>query len=84
MCHLESIAAKNLTITFLGNFIRNNRRIRLGRHRTGHRACAYFYGNIATQTAGGILAEKIGGKWVFGGGTLLGAIASLLSPVAAR
>jgi len=44
---------------------------------------AYFYGNIATQIAGGILAEKVGGKWVFGSGAMIGAIASLLTPVAA-
>lgn len=45
---------------------------------------AYFYGNIATQIIGGILAEKIGGKWVFGFGGFVAAVATLLSPVAAR
>lgn len=45
---------------------------------------SHFYGNIGTQILGGILSEKIGGKWVFGGGALLSALSSLLTPVAAR
>ena len=45
---------------------------------------AYFYGNLATQLIGGTLAEKFGGKWIFASSNLLGAIASLISPVAAR
>jgi MFS family permease len=43
-----------------------------------------FYGNIATQVIGGLLAEKFGGKWVFGSGALISALASLLTPLAAR
>jgi MFS family permease len=45
---------------------------------------AYFYGNIAVQILGGILAEKAGGKWVFGLGIFLGSVGSLLTPVAAK
>ena len=45
---------------------------------------AYFYGNLVTQLIGGTMAEKYGGKWVFASAGLLGAIGSLLSPVAAR
>jgi len=30
------------------------------------------------------LSEKIGGKWVFGSGALLAAIASFFTPLAAR
>ena len=43
-----------------------------------------FYGNIATQIMGGLLAEKFGGKWVFGSGALIAALASLFTPLAAR
>ena len=45
---------------------------------------SYLYGNIATQIIGGLLAEKFGGKWVFASGVLLGAVASLFTPLAAR
>ena len=33
---------------------------------------------------GGFFAEKFGGKWVFGCGALLAAIASIFTPLAAR
>lgn len=39
---------------------------------------------MVTQIPGGILAERFGGKWVFGIGTLLTALFTLLTPVAAR
>ncbi|TRY68802.1 hypothetical protein TCAL_04672 [Tigriopus californicus] len=45
---------------------------------------AFFYGYIATQIPGGILAEKIGGKWLFGLGTFCTAVLTLLTPLAAR
>nr|XP_042910671.1 sialin-like [Parasteatoda tepidariorum] len=45
---------------------------------------SYFYGNIATQLIGGILAEKVGAKYVYGGGILLTAIVYLLTPLVAR
>jgi MFS transporter, ACS family, solute carrier family 17 (sodium-dependent inorganic phosphate cotransporter), member 5 len=39
---------------------------------------------MISQIPGGLLAERFGGKWVFGLGTLFTAVFSLLSPVAAR
>nr|XP_042910672.1 sialin-like [Parasteatoda tepidariorum] len=39
------------------------------------------YGNIATQILGGILAEKFGFKFVYGGGILMTGIITLLIPV---
>ncbi|GFT76810.1 hypothetical protein TNCV_1419401 [Trichonephila clavipes] len=44
---------------------------------------SFFYGYIATQLPGGILAERIGAKWLYGGGTLVTAVFSLLTPLAA-
>ncbi|XP_071042877.1 putative inorganic phosphate cotransporter [Parasteatoda tepidariorum] len=41
----------------------------------------YFYGNVATQVLGGILAEKFGFKFIYGGGILMTAIVTLLIPV---
>ena len=45
---------------------------------------SFFYGYICTQIPGGWLAEKFGGKWLFGLGVLGTAILTLLTPVAAR
>ncbi|CAF4919716.1 unnamed protein product [Rotaria sp. Silwood1] len=45
---------------------------------------AFFYGYITTQVIGGNLAEKIGAKWIFGGGILISSILTLLTPLAAR
>ena len=45
---------------------------------------AFFYGYIITQIPGGYLAEKYGGKWLFGIGVLVTAILTLLTPVAAN
>ena len=44
---------------------------------------AFFYGYVATQIPGGFLAEKFGGKWIYGLGTLCTAILTLLTPLAA-
>ncbi|XP_071042407.1 sialin-like isoform X2 [Parasteatoda tepidariorum] len=44
---------------------------------------SYYYGYVTTQIPGGVLAEKIGAKWVFGGGVLATSVFSLLSPLAA-
>ncbi|GFT80241.1 hypothetical protein NPIL_220121 [Nephila pilipes] len=44
---------------------------------------SFFYGYLATQLPGGILAEKFGAKWLYGGGVLVTAIFSLLTPLAA-
>ncbi|KRY09857.1 Sialin [Trichinella patagoniensis] len=45
---------------------------------------SFFYGYILTQIPGGLLATKFGGKWVFGLGTFLTAVFTLLTPVAAE
>ena len=45
---------------------------------------AFYWGYIITQIPGGLLAEKYGGKYVFGGGVLLTAICSMFTPLAAR
>ena len=39
---------------------------------------------MVTQIPGGILAEKYGGKYIFGLGTLFTAVFTLVTPVAAR
>ena len=44
---------------------------------------SFFYGYIATQIIGGMLAEKFGGRSLFGIGILSTAIFTLLSPLAA-
>ena len=45
---------------------------------------SFFYGYVATQIPGGFLAEKYGGKWIYGLGTLCTAILTLLTPLAAE
>jgi len=45
---------------------------------------SFFYGYVATQILGGFLAEKYGGKWIYGIGTLCTAILTLLTPLAAE
>ena len=45
---------------------------------------SFFYGYVATQIPGGYLAEKYGGKWFYGLGTLCTAILTLLTPLAAK
>lgn len=45
---------------------------------------AFFYGYIVTQIPGGLLAEKYGGKWIFGIGTVITAVFTLLTPWAAK
>ena len=44
---------------------------------------AFFYGYLITQVPGGWLAERIGGKWIYGIGILMTAILTLLTPLAA-
>ncbi|CAB4053966.1 SLC17A5 [Lepeophtheirus salmonis] len=44
---------------------------------------SFFYGYVLTQIPGGYLAEKYGGKWLFGLGTLSTAILTILTPLAA-
>ena len=45
---------------------------------------AFFYGYILTQVPGGWLAERFGGKWLFGVGILCTSVLTLLTPLAAR
>ncbi|KAK3087918.1 hypothetical protein FSP39_012439, partial [Pinctada imbricata] len=45
---------------------------------------SFFYGYIITQIPGGQLAEKFGGKKMFGFGVLVTAVLSMLTPVVAR
>uniref|UniRef100_T1JB34 Sialin n=1 Tax=Strigamia maritima TaxID=126957 RepID=T1JB34_STRMM len=45
---------------------------------------SFFWGYIFTQIPGGRLAEILGGKWLLGGGVLITAIFTLLTPLAAR
>ena len=45
---------------------------------------AFFYGYIVTQLPGGWLAERVGGKRLFGFGCVGTALLTLLTPVAAR
>ena len=45
---------------------------------------AFFYGYLITQIPGGVLAQRVGGKWVFGVGVLMTAILTLFTTVAAE
>ncbi|GIY54669.1 hypothetical protein CDAR_47061 [Caerostris darwini] len=45
---------------------------------------AFYYGYCFSQIPGGRLAEVYSGKWVFGISTLIVAILTLLTPLAAR
>ena len=45
---------------------------------------AFFYGYLITQIPGGLLAQRVGGKWVFGVGVVMTAILTLFTTVAAE
>ncbi|XP_055942792.1 sialin-like [Argiope bruennichi] len=45
---------------------------------------SFYYGYCISQIPGGRLAEKYSGKWVFGIGTVITALLTLLTPLAAR
>lgn len=45
---------------------------------------SFFWGYLLTQIAGGILADKIGGKAVLGFGVMWWSIATVLTPIAAK
>ncbi|CAL8124169.1 unnamed protein product [Orchesella dallaii] len=53
-------------------------------HEQGIILGSFFYGYVATQVPGGMLANRIGGKWVFGIGMLITAVFSLVTPWAAN
>ena len=50
---------------------------------TGQVLGSFFYGYILTQIPGGLLAQKIGGRWVFGVGIMMTGVLTLLTPLAA-
>lgn len=50
----------------------------------GHILGAFFYGYLISQIPGGILAEKFGGKRVFGVFTAISTVATLLTPSGAK
>lgn len=45
---------------------------------------SFYYGYVIAQIPAGILAQKYGGKHVFGIGMLMTALLTLLTPFAAR
>ena len=45
---------------------------------------AFFFGYVVTQLPGGRLAEKYGGKTLYGGGVLVTSVLTLLTPLAAN
>jgi ACS family sodium-dependent inorganic phosphate cotransporter-like MFS transporter 5 len=54
------------------------------KHIQGHVLSAFFYGYLASQIPGGLLAERFGAKWVLFGFLGVSTIGTLLTPVAAR
>ncbi|GBG65119.1 hypothetical protein CBR_g49482 [Chara braunii] len=44
---------------------------------------SFFWGYLLTQIAGGILADKVGGKWVLGFGVIWWSLATVSTPFAA-
>ena len=45
---------------------------------------AFFWGYVCTQIPGGMLAERYGGKLIFGLGILVTSVFTILTPLAAR
>ena len=44
---------------------------------------SYFFGYLVTQVPGGWLAERYGGRWIFGIGVVMAAVFTLFTPLAA-
>ena len=42
---------------------------------------SFFYGYVLSQPIAGSIADRYGGKWVFGLGNFITAVGTLLSPV---
>ena len=51
---------------------------------TGWALGAFFYGYLVTQIPGGWLAERYGGKMVFGVGIVMTSILTLFTPLATQ
>jgi len=49
----------------------------------GHILGSFFYGYMVTQVPGGLLAERLGVKWVLLGFLGMSTLATLLTPIAA-
>ncbi|XP_064597743.1 sialin-like [Liolophura sinensis] len=45
---------------------------------------SFFYGYVTTQLIGGCLADKFGGKWLYGVGILTTSVLTIFTPLAAR
>ena len=45
---------------------------------------SFFYGYVLSQPIAGSIADRYGGKWVFGLGNFITAVGTLLSPVIAN
>ena len=45
---------------------------------------SFFYGYILTQIPGGLLAQRIGGRWVFGIGIMMTGVLTLFTQLAAN
>ena len=44
----------------------------------------FYWGYVITMVPGGMLSEKFGGKYLFGGGIFASSLLALLSPLAAE
>ena len=44
---------------------------------------SFFFGYLVTQIPGGWLAERYGGRWIFGIGIVMTAVFTLFTPLAA-
>ena len=51
---------------------------------TGWVLSSFYYGYIITQVPGGYLADRFGGKHIFGIGILLTSLLTVLTPLAAE
>ena len=45
---------------------------------------SFYWGYVITQIPGGLLAERLGGKWVYGCGALIAALFNLVGPEVAK
>ncbi|XP_064594982.1 vesicular glutamate transporter 2-like [Liolophura sinensis] len=76
MTNNRTIRTDNLTVVMLADFDWDSRA-------QGLVLASFFYGYILTQIPGGYLAKKYGGRRLFGGGILVTALFTLLTPLCA-